>query len=136
MVGKPHGLWCALFLAAFCGGAYAKQTEPPGGGFRNPTNAGWILVHLEGAPSAIGYQHGYLLRPEIEDSKAAIELSTVHETKHSWVELRQVSQKYFVPQIPAEYREELKGIEKALQAKGSKLDYLDLVTMNAYMEFP
>src|SRR5207245_1217254 len=26
---------------------------------------GWIYVHLEGEPGAMGYQHGYLLAPEI-----------------------------------------------------------------------
>ena len=29
---------------------------------------GWIYVHLEGAPHDIGYQHGYLLAPEIADA--------------------------------------------------------------------
>src|SRR5271168_1105211 len=28
---------------------------------------GWIYVHLEGAPHDIGYQHGYLLAPEVSD---------------------------------------------------------------------
>jgi membrane protein implicated in regulation of membrane protease activity len=29
---------------------------------------GWIYVHLEGSPQEIGYQHGYLLAPEIWDA--------------------------------------------------------------------
>src|SRR5216110_1937640 len=33
---------------------------------------GWIYVHLEGPPGAMGYQHGYLLAPEIEDAFAAV----------------------------------------------------------------
>src|ERR1700735_5326474 len=32
---------------------------------------GWIYVHLEGSPHDIGYQHGYLLAPEISDAFAA-----------------------------------------------------------------
>src|SRR5436305_8354927 len=28
---------------------------------------GWTYVHLEGSPAEIGYQHGYLLAPEIQD---------------------------------------------------------------------
>src|SRR5205807_4183393 len=31
---------------------------------------GWIYVHLEGDPGTVGYQHGYLLAPEIEDGFA------------------------------------------------------------------
>ncbi len=106
------------------------------GGFRNPAKDGWIFVHLEGTPSAIGFQHGYLLEPEIEDSKRAIELSTTHDVKHSWAELRAVAQQVFWPKIPAEYRAELEGMQQGLAARGSKLDTLDLVTMNAFMEFP
>src|SRR5258708_12764328 len=33
---------------------------------------GWIYVHLEGDSGAMGYQHGYLLAPEIEDAFAAV----------------------------------------------------------------
>jgi len=29
---------------------------------------GWTYVHLEGSPSDIGFQHGYLLAPEIDDA--------------------------------------------------------------------
>jgi len=105
------------------------------GGFKNPINAGWIFVHLEGSPSAVGFQHGYLLSEEIEDDKRAIELSTTHGVNHSWPELRQIAETYFAPKLPPEYREELSGIVDGLKLHGSKLDLVDLVTMNAYMEF-
>ena len=32
---------------------------------------GWVYVHLEGTPGQIGFQHGYLLAPEIADAFAA-----------------------------------------------------------------
>ena len=105
------------------------------GGFRNPVKDGWIFVHLEGNPSAVGYQHGYLLSSEIEDCKRAIELSTTHGVGHSWAELRDVADKYFTPKLPAEYRAELTGMVEGLRARGSKLDLTDLVAMNGYMEF-
>ncbi|HEY6357317.1 MAG TPA: hypothetical protein VIX35_03680, partial [Vicinamibacterales bacterium] len=35
---------------------------------------GWIFVHLEGGPHEIGYQHGYLLAPELADGFAAAKL--------------------------------------------------------------
>ncbi|MGH9584334.1 MAG: C45 family autoproteolytic acyltransferase/hydrolase, partial [Bryobacteraceae bacterium] len=97
---------------------------------------GWTFVHLEGTPSEIGFEHGYLLAPEIEDAKRAIELSTTHGVNHSWADLRQVAQKYFWPKVPEEYRQEIEGIENGLKARGSQLDTMDLVTMNAFMEFP
>ena len=96
---------------------------------------GWIFVHLEGDPATIGYQHGYLLAPEIEDNKKAIELSTTHEVKKSWAELRTIAENVFWPQVPPEYRAELQGIVEGLHAQGSHLDIVDLVAMNGYMEF-
>ncbi len=37
--------------------------------------AGWIYVHLAGAPDRVGFQHGYLLAPEIADAFEAVKLS-------------------------------------------------------------
>jgi hypothetical protein len=115
----------------------AAQTAPANleGAYRNPVKAGWIFVHLEGTPQTIGYQHGYLLTPEIEDAKRAIELGTTHDVKHNWSELRAVAEKYFWPTVPDEYKQEIQGIAQGAQAHGSKLDSMDLVVMNAFMEF-
>lgn len=124
-----------IFVAQCATRAQASADARLQGGFRNPVKEGWIFVHLEGSPSAVGFQHGYLLAPEIEDSKRAIELSTINGVNHKWTELRAVAQKYFWPRVPEEYRQELQGIVDGLRAHGSKLDTLDLVTMNGFMEF-
>ncbi len=129
-------LVCLCLPLLYAANLGARSNERLQGAYRDPVKNGWIFVHLEGSPSAIGFQHGYLLTPEIEDAKRAIELSATHEVKHNWAELREVSQKYFWPKVPAEYREELQGMEDGLKEQGSKLDLLDLVTMNAFMEFP
>jgi hypothetical protein len=105
------------------------------GGFRSAPENGWTFVHLQGDAGAIGFQHGYLLSAEIEDAQKAVALSTTHDVKHSWAELREIAQKYFVPKLTPEYREEIEGIQQGLAAKGSKLDFVDLVTMNGFMEF-
>lgn len=105
------------------------------GSFRNAAKNGWTFVHLEGKPSVIGFQHGYLLSEEIEDNKRAIELSTTHAESVSWAELRKTAVKLFLPKVTGEYREELQGIVDGLAAHRSKLDLTDLVTMNAFMEF-
>lgn len=140
---SPSRIPRLAFLIA-CGGVFVAQCARHGqpssdsrleGGFRNPTKQGWIFVHLEGGASAIGFQHGYLLAPEIEDSKRAIELSTTHGVNRSWSELRAIAQKYFWPRVPHEYRQELGGIADGLRARGSKLDVMDLVAMNGFMEF-
>src|SRR5262252_2792289 len=45
---------------------------------------GWTYVHLEGTPSEIGYQHGYLLAPEIQDAFEAVRLFDTHQSQHDW----------------------------------------------------
>src|SRR4051794_33439402 len=99
---------CAALCLAVAGLSYAKSESDPRleNAFRK-NESGWIYVHLEGTPSAIGFQHGSLLSSEIEDSKRAIELSTAHGVKHSWKEMRTVSNTLFVPKLPDEYRQEL-----------------------------
>jgi hypothetical protein len=123
--------------AFFCLVACAADSDPRlHDAFRNPATNGWTYVHLAGSPRDIGFQHGYLLTPEIEAAQKAIELESVHELKHSWQDLRQVSQTVLLPHVPPEYRQELEGIEEGLKAHSSRLDLLDLVAMNAYMELP
>lgn len=129
-------LRCSLLLLCLVPGIFASPDARLARAFRNPADAGWIFVHLEGTPAAIGFQHGYLMPKEIEDSKRAIELSTTHGVKHTWADLRDVAQTVLWPHVPDEYRQELEGMVEGLKAHGSRLDVVDLVAMNAYMEFP
>src|ERR1035437_2415911 len=101
--------------------------------FRRPVQAGWIFVHLEGKPSEIGYQHGYLLAPEIADAQKAIKLALTHESK-DWNYFRNVAEKVLWPHVEQEYRDELTGIVAGLAAKNVKLDIWDLVATNAWLE--
>jgi hypothetical protein len=103
---------------------------------RAAERAGWIQVHLEGPPSEIGYQHGYLLATEIADNFKAISTEMVHEEKRDWAFFRQTAQEVFWPHIEQEYRDELNGIAEGLKARGSKLDIWDVVALNAWLELP
>jgi hypothetical protein len=100
---------------------------------REAKRNGWIPVRLAGTPAEIGYQHGYLLAPEIEDNFQAIKLSSIHDSK-DWNWFRTAAETVLWPHIEQQYREELQGIVAGLKARGSKLDIQDLVAMNAYME--
>jgi hypothetical protein len=132
----PILLFCsAVSIVCLAAATRAGVDERLQGSFRSGPENGWTFVHLQGSPSAIGYQHGYLLSTEIEDAKRAIELGTTHDVRHSWAELREVAEQYFLPKLPVEYREELEGMRQGLAAKGSKLDLIDLVTINGFMEF-
>ena len=104
------------------------------GAFRAPVRSGWIFVHLEGAPFDVGYQHGFLMAPEIDDTFQVIQMESVHDTNKDWPFFRQAAQDVLWPKIEKEYREELQGIVAGLAAKGVKVDIWDLVAMNASLE--
>src|SRR5437660_10334700 len=53
---------------------------------------GWTYLHLEGSPGEIGYQHGYLLAPEIQDAFEAIKLFDTHQSQHDWAFFRSTAQ--------------------------------------------
>ncbi len=98
--------------------------------------SGWIYVHLEGPPERVGYQHGYLLAPEIEDLLGALKPFLQHETKHDWEFYRRASQEILWPKIDAEFQSEIDGIVKGANAHGVKADRLDIVALNALEELP
>src|SRR5580698_8923403 len=101
--------------------------------FRRPAQAGWIFVHLEGKPSEIGFQHGFLLAPEILDAQKAIKLALTHDSR-DWNYFRNVAEKVLWPHVEQEYREELTGIVAGLNAKNVNLAIGVLFTMNACLE--
>ena len=96
----------------------------------------WIYVHLEGSPADIGYQHGYLLAPEIADGFAVVKFKDTHSTKRDWEFFRQTAKTVLWPKIDAEYQQELQGIADGLKARGVQMDLWDVVALNAMEEIP
>jgi Phospholipase B len=122
----------------FCPKAAAQTASTDArlkGAFRRLARNGWTFVHLEGTPSEIGFQHGYLLAPEIEDALKVIELEEKHDDKKDWQFFREAAKNMMWPHIEQEYREELQGIADGLKARGVKLDVWDVVALNAAMEW-
>lgn len=103
-------------------------------GFRKPSLNGWTVVHLEGKPGEIGYQHGYLLHSEIADLKSVIAAELEHDTRKDWTFYRKAAQDVLWPRVEAEYREEMEGIVRGLAARHTNLDIWDVVAMNAFLE--
>ena len=106
------------------GAATSKQDSAKGdearlkGGYRFE-RGGWVYVHLEGAPADIGYQHGYLLAPEIEEGLRIVQFKDVRRTKRDWGFYRATAQNILWPHIDEEYQQELQGIADGLKARGS-----------------
>ena len=98
--------------------------------------AGWIYVHLQGSPEEIGYQHGYLLAPEIKDAFEVVKLMDTHSTHRGWDFFRQAARQMLWPKIDPEYQQELQGIVEGLKARGVSMDLDDVVALNAFEELP
>ncbi len=125
----------AARLAGAGGVSAGAQNQDPRleGAYRFEDN-GWIYVHLQGSPQDIGFQHGYLLAPEIADALQAIEVEDTHETGHPWSFFQKAAQDMLWPKIDPEYQAELQGIVAGLQARGEKIGLGDVVALNAFQE--
>jgi Phospholipase B len=95
---------------------------------------GWIYVHLEGSPSDIGYQHGFLLANDIDTSIKALDHLLTHETKRNWQFYRNAAKSFLWDKLDREYKDEINGIVEGLQAKNIKYDSLDLTAYNGLEE--
>ncbi|MDQ6706383.1 MAG: phospholipase B family protein, partial [Acidobacteriota bacterium] len=130
-----------LLALLFCGAllAFAASEPQPDArlknSFRKPDQNGWTFVHLEGSPAEIGFQHGYLLAPEILEGQKVTALELTHDTHKTWEFFRDSARNVLWPHIEPEYREELQGISQGLNAKGIKLDVWDVTALNASLEW-
>jgi hypothetical protein len=116
--------------------AVAGQQDPRLKGAYTFQQGGWTYVHLQGSPSQVGYQHGYLLGPQIADVMNVYQVETLHDTKRDWGFYRDASKNMLWPHIDAEYRAELTGIAEGAAARGIKVDVWDIVALNAMEELP
>ncbi len=105
------------------------------GAFRRPAENGWTYVHLAGSPAQIGFQHGYLLAPEIEDALQVEKLELKHDEHKDWQLFRDAARNMMWPHIEGEYREELQAITDGANAAGLKVDLWDIVALNGSMEW-
>jgi len=133
-------LGAAFLFASMC----AAQPQNAGSAASDPRlgesyrfqQGGWTYVHLQGSPSDIGFQHGYLLAPEIADALEAIKLFDTHQTQRDWEFFRKTAREMLWPHIDAEYQQELQGIADGVKAHGVDLDVYDIVALNAFEEVP
>lgn len=95
---------------------------------------GWTYVHLQGSPEQIGFQHGYLLAPEIADFYHVLKVESEHSTRRDWQFFRDAGRTILWPQIDPEYQKELQGIAAGVAAHGDNLDLWDIVAMNGQIE--
>lgn len=110
-----------------------------GPAYRYP-RAGWIVLHVEGAPYERGYQHGRLLALEIADYVDTLAKKRSPKAPgDAWRANRTAANALFLRKFDSEYLEEMKGMADGASAGGAKfdgrpLDLIDLVAINAEIE--
>lgn len=96
------------------------------------------ILKVEGSPHMRGFQHGYLLAPEIKklvhgvlDGAAAVIAKTIHCTFREAKERMDLGLKAAEPFFPADIKEEIKGISSGLLKAGvTEPDFRTLLLWN------
>jgi hypothetical protein len=125
-----------LLLAASPPAILSAQSAPDArlSGAYKFHEGGWTYVHLQGTPKQIGFQHGYLLKHEIEDTVHVYRVELPHDVQREWSFFRDAGQSILWPHLEPEYQQELQGIADGLHANGSSLDLWDVVALNGEIE--
>jgi hypothetical protein len=95
---------------------------------------GWIYLHIEGEPRALGFQHGYLLAPEIADGLRSVRAGWERESAMTWPWLVERAGAMFVPKIDPETLAELDGIAEGARAAGVKVSRDEIIAFNGSIE--
>ncbi len=130
---------CATVLLVGFGGDVKAQPQSADARLQNAyrfERSGWVYVHLEGSPERIGFQHGYLLAPEIADAFNTVKSMDTRRTKRDWEFFRKTAREILWPKTDPEYQQELQGIADGLKAKNVPMDVWDVVALNAFEEVP
>jgi hypothetical protein len=110
--------------------------SPDGKGFRFDKN-GWIYLHIEGEPYERGFQHGYLVAPELEEILRSLDYLTYLQTGKKWEFFVTEAEKQFGTYTEgeyAEYLEEVKGIAEGAGKAGVDISWQEVLTWNGYSE--
>jgi hypothetical protein len=123
--------------SAFSPAKGAVKTFGPA--YRYP-EAGWIYLHIEGAPYERGYQHGILMAKEIERyiDRCAADLNP-KSRQDGWNDARTETNALFLRGFDEEILTEMRGIADGAAAagckyNGKKVDLLDIATANVTVE--
>jgi len=115
----------------------SPQPRPPqlANAYRQDHN-GWIFVSLHGSPHQIGFQHGYLLAREINETLRMLVFYMERSTKRNWSFFRENAVRMFWLKLEDQYRQEITGIVDGLRTRlpGSTWDPVDLTVLNGWIE--
>jgi len=95
---------------------------------------GWVYVHIEGEPHERGYQHGYLVAPELHEILRSLRYLTYWNTGKEWEFFVEAAVKLFVDKMDQEFLDEMKGIADGAEAAGVDVTWQEILAWNGYEE--
>jgi len=95
---------------------------------------GWVYLHIEGAPSERGFQHGYLLAPEIQEALRVLAAGWKYRSGMEWSWLVGKAGEILTAKVDSENLAELDGMVDGMHARGLSTSRDELVALNGYME--
>lgn len=97
--------------------------------------SGWTYLHLEGDATARGFQHGYLLAPEIKELLRIHRIAWEYRAGMTWPWLVDKAGKLVTPKVDAENLAEIDGLVAGLKAADVETTRDEMVAYNAQLEF-
>jgi hypothetical protein len=95
---------------------------------------GWIYLHIEGKPEERGFQHGYLLAEEINESIRVLSVVWYYQSALEWQWLVQKAGSMFTSKVDIENITEIDGIVEGMKAAGVITNRDEIVAYNGYIE--
>jgi hypothetical protein len=95
---------------------------------------GWIYLRIDGGPAERGFQHGYLLAPEIAFSMASVRKDWEYDSGMEWRWLVERANALFAGHIDAELLAEIDGMVEGLGAAGVKTTRAEMIAYNGIIE--
>ena len=133
-VRQAPAIFALAVICAAAGGAAAVDSPSKYGPAYRQDRDGWIFLHIEGDPRERGYQHGYLLAPEIDDFITTLKVYLKKVTGKEWDWYRNAALTVLADKVEDEYRREMIGIAEGVRDRGVYYDALDILAQNAFAE--
>lgn len=92
------------------------------------------MVQIRGTPYVRGFQHGYLLAHEIEETISVHDFLIRSDTGQDFDFFAQKAEEMFLDRIDPEFVTEMEGIAAGAEAAGVPLSLRDILGWNAYIE--
>ena len=124
----------AALLAALLLRHPGQGVDPRLQGAKRVDRDGWVAITVSGTPREMGYAHGALLAPEIDDTIKAVGFAMKEGNGHDWAWFRERAKTLYWDKIGTDLQAEMTGIAEGARSRGVGIDVWDVLAENAHIE--